>query len=371
MIYSPHRFWLNILVTATMLSACGSDPTSSSPTPQLANDPLPMITPEAAGWDRRHWDAALAVVAKDLPRIDSIVLTKGGTIVAETHYNGYSGERLHDLRSTTKSITALLVGTAIDRGAIRSVDMTIESFFPDYTAHVSWKRQRPITLRDLLTMRTGLDCDDWLTSTAGWEERMYRTSDWINFFFSVPNAEEPGSRFSYCTAGVVVLGEIVSRATGKPLPLFAQEALFEPLGIRDAKWAAAPKGVTDAGGHVQLSAHSLTKIGLLVHQRGLWKSKQIVSDAWIADMLKPHTTINRRPFENYGYLWWLASVRDGVAHVFHSLGNGGQIVIAVPDADIVVTFTGSAFNDDAALAPFTLTTRYFIPMALGKPFVAP
>jgi CubicO group peptidase (beta-lactamase class C family) len=371
MIYSSRRFWPNILVTAILLSACGSDPASSSPTPQLANDPLPMSTPEAAGWDRRHWDAALALVAKDLPRIDSIVLTKGGTIVAETHYNGYSGERLHDLRSTTKSITALLVGAAIDRGAIRSVDMTVESFFPDHAAHGSWKSQRPMTLKDLLTMRTGLDCDDWLTSTAGWEERMYRTSDWIDFFFSIPNVEEPGSRFSYCTAGVVVLGEIVSRAMAKPLPLFAQEVLFEPLGIRDAKWAEAPKGVTDAGGHVQLSVHSLTKIGLLVHQRGLWKSKQVVSDTWIAEMLKPHTAINRKPFDHYGFLWWLASVRDGVAHVFHSQGNGGQIVVAVPDADIVVAFTGSAFDEDAALAPFTLTTRYFIPMALGKPFVAP
>jgi CubicO group peptidase (beta-lactamase class C family) len=367
------RAWQYTLGTTLLLGAvtgCSGIAAHTPMTPSVVNDPLPVASLDAAGIDRRHWDAALVLIATELPKVDSIVVMIAGAVLAEAHYNGSRGDRLHDMRSTTKSITSLLVGVAIDGGAISSVDATVASFFPEITTNPSWKRVRPMTLRDLLTMRSGLECDDWVKSSFGNEERMYRTRDWIAFFFSIPNVNVPGERFSYCTAGVVVLGEIVARATEKSLLAFAQEVLFEPLGIRDAAWQVTPKGTADAGGHIRLSVHSLAKIGLLVHQNGVWQSKRIVSDTWITEMLRPHAKVNRdmAPNAQYGYLWWLEPVSNGVVRSFQSRGNGGQTVIVVPECDLVVAFTGSAFDEAEALAPFMLTTRFFIPMAKGLPY---
>jgi CubicO group peptidase (beta-lactamase class C family) len=370
---SAWQYKLSIMLLLGTAAGCGGIAAHTPTTSIVVNDPLPVASLDAdiAGIDRRHWNAALMLIATELPKVDSIVVMKTGAILAEAHYNGYSGDHLHDMRSTTKSITSLLVGAAIDRGAISSVDATVASFFPEIMANPTWKRVRAITLRDLLTMRSGLDCDDWGKSSFGNEERLYRTRDWIAFFFSIPNADTPGERFSYCTAGVIILGEIVARAAGKSLPAFAREALFEPLGIRDAIWQTAPKGLTDAGGHLQLSAHSLAKIGLLVHQRGVWQSKRVVSDTWITEMLMPHTKVNNAmaPNAQYGYLWWLEPVSNGLVRSYQSRGNGGQTVIVVPECDLIVAFTGRAFNELNALAPFMLTTRFFIPMAKGLPYM--
>jgi CubicO group peptidase (beta-lactamase class C family) len=360
------------LVALALATACGGGPDLRPSLGEATDTPLPPASPAEPGLPSGVWAGALAEAEAQGMKIDQIGLMVGGRLVAAHHREGHSETTLHDLRSATKSVTSLLAGIAIDRGLITDADATVDSFFPEWPPHASRAAWRPLTVRDLLTMRTGLDCDDWNAASRGNEERMYASGHWIRFFQDLPVAQAPGTTFSYCTAGVVVLGEIVARASGQPLPAFARQALFEPLGIRNARWADAGAGITDAGGHLRLSLASMLKLGELARSSGVWQGQRIVSRAWLDASLRSTGTM--RPEEtgslaHMGRLWWLEPVdADGAARSYQARGNGGQLLIVVPEVELVVAVTGRAYNDPPRVqwAPFQLLQRWFIPALRGQ-----
>jgi CubicO group peptidase (beta-lactamase class C family) len=345
------------LAVALLASACATPPIADR-----SSTPLPRASLASVGLEEAPWTEAVEALTRQRLPVDTLTVTVAGRIVAEHARPPHDSRTLHDLRSSTKSITALLVGAALDRGLLASLDEPVRAFFPEQRPPDSWDAFDAMTIEDLLTMRSGLDCDDWDTRSRGNEERMYRTGDWLGFFFALPALEAPGERFSYCTAGVVVLGEIVARVAERPLPEVADAWLLAPLGIREARFAEAPRGVTDAGGHLELSAESLTKIALLALAEGRWEGEAVISASFVDAMLTPHTTVHPAGGPRYGYLFWLEPVEDGVVRSFQTRGNGGQFAIALPELDAVVTFTGHAYNDDARQAAFfELTARRLIP----------
>lgn len=324
--------------------------------------PIEQSNLEQAGLDSRYWQAMLnQIKTQNLP-IDAVALALGNQMLAQDYFGGYAPNIPHDLRSTTKSITSLLIGIALDKGLFR-LDTPIGDFFPEYPSTAASK----VTVRNLLSMQSGLECNDWQAS-RGNEEGMYLSSDWIKFFFDIPRTGNPGQNFSYCTAGVVVLGEVVARASKEPLPVFAQKYLFEPLGVLEARYAQAPKGVTDAGGHLRLTPQSLLKIGMLVRDGGVWQGQRVVSQGWIQTMLEPRSTpYPDLPQLRYGYLW-LMSMHEGKVSSYQAWGNGGQYIFVIPETGLVVGFTGHAYSDPTDLAAFNLMSRYLIPMAARVPF---
>lgn len=260
-----------------------------------------------------------------------------------------------DLRSATKSITALLVGIAVDRGHIGSVDEAIAPHLPEYAARFAADpRKAALTWADLLTMRSGLECDDWSRKSRGHEDRMYRKRDWVGFWIAQGIVVAPGSRFSYCTGNVIALGKALSHAVGQPLDEFARTALFEPLGIGDARWERwNRKREIDSGGHLRLSPDSLLRIGQLVLRRGEWNGTQVVSTAWVDAMTTEHTPIPDHG-QRYGYLWWLDATRNPAlprTRLQMAWGNGGNYLFVMPELDRVVVFTGTRFNQPDAMQP--------------------
>lgn len=325
--------------------------------------PLPVATPASLRLNATRWQAAVDEIERRALRIDQMALLVDGQLVAELHRNGHGPRSLHDLRSVTKSVTSLLVGAAIARGVPIDVDRPIAAWFPEHA-------QRPaarVSLRQLLSMRSGLDCDDGLPASAGNEERMYPSDDWLGFFFALPAQGAPGEAFSYCTAGIVVAGEVLARAVGKPLPVLAREVLFEPLGIAGERWAAAPRGVTDAGGHLRLTLSAMLKLGELMRSRGVWQGRRLMSEDWIAQSLVPLERVDRSGRASaawFGLAWWLEPVRDGKVLSYQARGNGGQAIIVLAEFGAVIAFTGHAYNADLAtqLASFDLVTRHLAPM---------
>ena len=329
--------------------------------------PLPTTTLAQQGLSGEAWDQAIAEIhERELP-IDSMIVVVGGTVVAEHHRRGYDRTRLHDLRSSTKSITSLLVGMAIDRGLLR-LDQDITASFPDYAPDPSWATQPPITVEDLLTMHAGLDCDDRDRRSPGNEEKMYRSRDWLAFFFAIPAREAPEGRIRYCTAGVVVLGEMVARAAETPLDELAARWLFEPLEIAEARWQPARGAAIDAGGHLELSIDSFAKVALLVQAGGRHDGESLISPDYLAAMLTPHSPVyGPEAGPHYGYLWWLEPVEDGVVRSYQTRGNGGQFAIVLPSLDAVVAFTGHGYNDmPRAMGAFEVTARHLIPMLSAR-----
>ena len=187
--------------------------------------------------------------------VTSVVVSRGGEIVLEQHLDG-KPDALRNTRSCTKTIVGSLLGIAIERGLVPGVEAPVTLLLARETGDAA---KDAITLRDLLTMSSCLECDDWDDASAGNEERMYPADDWVGFALGLPVRTTRG--FSYCTAGVVCLGVALERALGEPLPDFAERELFGPLGIDRWHWPQTPRGESSAAGGLELTSRALHDLG--------------------------------------------------------------------------------------------------------------
>jgi CubicO group peptidase (beta-lactamase class C family) len=303
------------------------------------------------------------------PGFESFILRTNGEIVGRAVDKTLS-KQAPDLRSATKSITALLIGIAIDQGAIPSVQTKVMELLPARRrAFELDPRKAAMTLEDLLTMRSGLDCNDWDPKSPGHEDKMYQERDWIAFWSEQRMRTDPGKEFSYCTGNVVALGEILATAAGMSADAFALKYLFAPLDVRRAEWRYwdGKRGV-DTGGHLRLEPDDLLKIGDLILARGMYKQKRIVSEAWLDAMMQERTQIPSVA-QRYGYLWWLDTVKDPnlpQTKLWWAQGNGGTLLIVMPGLNSVMVVTGTRFNRPDMLEPLFWLRDRLLP-AMTKP----
>jgi CubicO group peptidase (beta-lactamase class C family) len=262
--------------------------------------------------------------------ITSVAVSRAGEIVAEEYLEG-DAETLRNTRSCTKTVAGMLTGLAIERGPVSGVEASVVELLG---ADVDDPRKRAITVRDLLTMSSCLECDDWDESSPGNEERMYPREDWLGFALELPVRAETG--FTYCTAGVVLLGVALERALGEPLPEFARRELFAPLGIDRAGWPATPLGQVSTAGGLLLTSRSLLRLGELYLRGG----RDLVPAAWVEESLRPHARIDEQT--EYGYLWWLR--RFGGEECFYMSGMGGNRVHVFPRLELVAVITSANFG---------------------------
>jgi CubicO group peptidase (beta-lactamase class C family) len=261
--------------------------------------------------------------------ITSVVVSRGGEIVVEKYLEG-DAATLRNTRSCTKTVASMLTGIAIERGLVSSVDASLVELLG---ADVNDPRKRAITLRDVLTMSSCLDCNDWDEGSPGNEELMYPREDWVGFALGLPVREATG--FSYCTAGVVALGAALERAVGEPLAAFARRQLFDPLGIEQAEWQTTPLGLVSTAGGLLLTSRSLLALGELYLRGG----DGLVPRAWVEESTCPHVRIDEQI--EYGYLWWLRP--SGGHESFFMSGMGGNRVHVFPALDLVAVITSVNF----------------------------
>lgn len=312
-------------------------------------------------------DAAAKMRAGEYEGITGMMVSQDGALLTEAYAPGYGPDRRHDIRSATKSITALLVGELIEDGSLKSVKTKISRILPDAFAHMPKDDpRRDIRVEDALTMRTGLACNDWVPASVGQEDKMYKTRDWGAFLLNLPMAYERGKHFSYCTGGVVLLGRVIEKLAGKPVPDFAEERLFGPLGIMGAKWEKTPKGHTDTGGHLRLTLGDLHKLGALVLAGGKANGQQLVSAPWLEEATTEKTRIYERR-EKYGYLWWLdgGEVRGQPVSLIYAHGNGGNFIFIVPELKLVAAFTGKNYGKRTQFIPMQILTREIVPSLIA------
>jgi CubicO group peptidase (beta-lactamase class C family) len=275
--------------------------------------------------------------------ITSVVVSRGGEVVAEEYSEGEAGT-LRNTRSCTKTVAGMLLGIAIDRGIVPGVDTPLADVLGEPTP--------PVTLRDLLTMSSCLDCNDWDDASPGNEELMYPRQDWLAFALGLPIRE--ARTFSYCTAGVVALGIGLERALGEPLSVFAQRELFDPLGIDKAEWLHTPLGQTSTAGGLLLPSRAPLSLGELY----LGGGGEAVPPEWVVDSLTPHARIDAET--EYGYLWWLKSLAG--ERTFYMSGWAGIVCTSSRDADLVAVITTTNFRRRDAHA---LSDRLVVEQILG------
>jgi CubicO group peptidase (beta-lactamase class C family) len=240
------------------------------------------------------------------PDVHGVLLHHGGRLVLEEYFYGYGPERLHQLRSATKSVVSAVAGAAVGRGLLRGADEPVLPRLPYVPlaayAHPDPRKAR-LTLGDLLTMRPGPACDDHDDASPGRETVLYDQPDWGEAILDLPMAADPETAAHYCSGAVAVAGRVVERAVGTTLPAFADTALFLPLGIAPGtwRWDYRLTSTNREFAQLHLRPRDLLKLGLLYAACGRWRGRHVLPAAWVAASLAPQTQLENT---GYGYYWW-------------------------------------------------------------------
>lgn len=259
----------------------------------------------------------------------------------------YQGRPVHTLQSVTKSVSATLIGVAIGRGEIKSVNEPLLSFLDAYDLSKVDARLRKATLADLLTMRSGIE---WHETDRPLNEtnttlQLERSRDWMAFTLSQPMDAEPGVKWAYNSGGSALMAEIIRKATGQHIDAYAEKYLFGPLGIRDYHWKKTPTGHPDTEGGLYLEAEDLARIGQMYLNDGVWNGKRILPRGWAGEATARHVAniAANTNSPGYGYQWWRYDRRG--ADVWAGNGFGGQFIIIVPAHNMVaVTNSWNVFG---------------------------
>lgn len=254
----------------------------------------------------------------------------------------WRGGDLHTLQSVTKTVTSVVIGTAVTRGAFPSLDTPILRYFDTTKVQNLDDRKRRITIRHLLTMTGGFAWNENTpyADTMNSATRMEASYDWVSFTINHPMATEPGTRWNYSSGESELLAHIFDRATGIDIEEYAARHLFAPLGITRWFWKRTPAGLIDTEGGLYLEAKDLARIWQLFANGGTWHGTRIVSADWVAQSVAPAMSLGAAPTAaKYGLKWWLYPdpLVPG-ALVWAGSGFGGQLPVYFPSHDLLVVF---------------------------------
>ena len=370
------RRQVSILLWVVLLVSCS--PAHTFRVPEQTNDGWQTASLAEVGIDERTIEQAIDRVRDNTyQNIHSILIVKDDKLVFEEYFSGYTwdynddqfrGEftdfgidTIHNLASVTKSFTSTLVGIAIDHGFIQDVDENVFAFFPEY-ADLSDEGKDDITLTYLLTMTSGLEWNEMEFPYSDIRNdlvQLFIVSDPIEYILAKPVVNEPGTIWYYNGGGTNLLGEVIREATGMRMDVFADEYLFEPLGITDYKWDYLNSEVIHASGNLELRPRDMAKLGYLFLNGGTWKGERIVSEEWIEESTKRHVSPSWA--DGYGYQWWMETYHSNSIPIdsFYAAGWGGQRITVFPSLDLVVVFTGGNYVGEDPVDD--IITHYILP----------
>lgn len=275
-----------------------------------------------------------ADAASKLPRLRSLVVSHHGTIVLERYYNGARAASAANIKSASKSVISALVGIAVSRGLIKSVDQKIVDYFPELASDPE-PSKREITIDDLLTMRSGLE------STSGRNYGAWvQSPNWVRFVLRRPLIDEPGTRIEYSTGTSHLLSAIITKATKMSTWQFAQEQLARPLGFSLARWTQDPQGIYFGGNEMSMTPRQMTEFGELYLNGGKVGDRQVIAKSWIDRTRVPRGRSRWGSDREYGMGFW---IRELAGHdSYYAWGYGGQFIFIVPDKDLVIVTTSQS-----------------------------
>lgn len=277
---------------------------------------------------------------RSIGSVNSLLIEVDGEIIIEEYFDGMNGNRRTNTKSASKSFLSLLIGIAIDQGYLNDVDQSIEAFFPEYFESNNNPIKASITLKDLLTMRSGLE-----TTSFHNYGRWVTSRNWVQFTLNQPVEDEPGGKMIYSTGSSHLLSVILTKAAGISTRAFANRYLFEPMNITVGGWDRDPQGYYFGGNNMALRPADMLKIGHMVMNSGRYQDRQIVSKEWIIDSFKVYTRSNFNPYD-YGYMWWRRKTGD--YDVAFAWGHGGQYILMIPELKTVMAITSNLANNDGS-----------------------
>ena len=287
------------------------------------------------------------IIDRDYRNTAGITVQKDGIIFYENYFIGYSADTAFHVFSVTKSILSALIGIAVDKGYIRSIDQKVLDFFPDYVLKRGEKTAQRVTIRDMLTMTT-----PYKYKSAPYT-KYFTSEDWVKSALDLLGGKGEIGQYRYTPLiGPDILSGILTNVTGQSALGFAYENLLSPLGIditqnvvfsskeeqlslvkdhHECGWVADPQGINTAGWGLFMKPADMAKIGQLYLNRGAWNGRQLISAEWIDESTTGHSRWDKML---YGYLWWIVDENE---HSYAAIGDGGNVIYVNPAKNLVVS----------------------------------
>ena len=289
------------------------------------------------------------IINSSYSNIGGIMVLKSGKTLYENYFNECTATSTFHVFSVTKSIISILIGIAIDKGYIKSIDQKVLGFFPDYVVKRGEKTIRNVTLKDMMTMTA-----PYKYKSEPYTE-YFASDNWVNSALDFLGGKGKIGEFTYTPLiGPDILSGILVKTTGQSVLDFATEYLFSPLEITVGSnivfrnkeeqltwykeknvsgWVADKAGVNTAGWGLNLTPEAMAKIGQLYLDDGIWKGKQIISSGWINESTREHSRCNQWKL-SYGYLWWIINDKE---HAYAAMGDGGNVIYVNTKKKMVVS----------------------------------
>lgn len=334
----------------------GGDDDGEVPADEVVpGDDWVVADPEDHGLDPALLEEAREYAFGEGKNTQGVVVVHGGEIVAEWYADGADADSWAASWSMAKSVTSAALGVAVEEGLIPSVDESMATYIDGWAG----TDREEITVRDVLQMSSGLDWDEAYSGTAGDSEIVQMVtgeSDQLAYAASRPLEYEPGTHWSYSSGDTMLLSGVVEEATGTSLADYAQEVLFEPIGMEPLDWWQDAEGQTLGYCCVDTTSRDFARLGLLYLRGGRWGDQQVVPQAWVEDSLEPAPAA---PEGEYGYQWWLYDDEGLPEDHFAAQGHDGQFIDVFPSLDLVVVRNGTYVKSDGPpVADPTLFAHY-------------
>lgn len=382
-----YYLFVTLLLMVLCFLSCNSDNSKSG----IQFHSWETATPEQVGLNPVLIDSLDNMLDVSDHKINSILLLKDGKLIVEKYFEGihldisnrsldfhhrsFERESLQFAASVTKSINSILVGIAIDKSYIKSVDEQVVNYFPEYDSIFS-EETKLIKIRDLLTMSSGIP---WTEDYPYDDHRndlgqMWASEDPIGFVFAKPITTKISEEFLYNSGSSNILGEIVRKASGLTLSEFAEKYLFEPLGIHDYNFVGFEKNenIKMASSGLYLRAVDFAKIGELMRQGGEWNGIQIVSNKWVVVSTQKSLEVpkNRNPIpefiHGYSYQWWNGSFKDIPVEFYLAAGFGGQFIFVVPDYKMTIVINAGDYESQDYEKIIKVVNKFIIKALVKK-----
>lgn len=321
--------------------------------PVQRDDGWPVASVEEVGISREGIERFVQMLI-DLPndgisshQVHSVLIARRGRLVVEEYFHGASRETPHDLRSASKSWTAILIGAAMQAGIPIRLDTPVYQTMSETLPADLDPRKRAMTLEHLISMTSGFDCDDSGERPGDEDPMQEQTAEpnWYRYTLAVPMARAPGEAIVYCSIQPNLAGGMLERVAGEPLTELFQRLVARPLRMENYHLFLQPTGEAYGGGGHHFTSRDFLKFAQLMMNGGRWGNRQITSREWAERSTAPLRDLT--PRQQYGWLWNGARYpyRGRTLQVYFAGGNGGQIAMAIPELDLAIAFTGGNYSD--------------------------
>jgi CubicO group peptidase (beta-lactamase class C family) len=304
----------------------------------------------------------LASFEKELKKekINAVIISEHGKPILEYYKNKKQKDKLHKMNSTTKSIVSILIGIALEKGYLQSLDEPLHKFFPSILNQQPDKRKMDLTIRHLITMTDGIDFPEF----GEWNSfaPMVYHRDIVKFVLDRPLVHEIGTHMNYNSGCSHILSAILQQVTGMKTEEFAVNYLFTPLDINEYRWYLDKLNINKGADGLVLKISDMQKIGQLMLQKGIYKQNRIVSEAWVEQTTRPNK-ITYKGIGYYGMHWWVNNQTkdDNFTEentYYFALGFGGQYIVVYPNKNLVITVTSDMY--DNSLKPMQIMEKYIL-----------